>query len=61
LKAYTNWSIEEIKIDLQKRLKPKRFIHSLNVMEESLRLATLYKADIDKCVLAGLLHDNAKK
>lgn len=60
MKSYTNWSIDEIKIDLEKRLKRKRYKHSLNVMEESLRLATLYNADKAKCVLAGLLHDNAK-
>lgn len=60
MKEYTNWSIDEIKKDLENRLKPNRFIHSLNVMDESLRIANLYNVDKDKCILAGLLHDNAK-
>lgn len=45
---------------LKKALPEKRFIHSLGVAEEALRLAVLYGADTGKAYTAGLLHDCAK-
>lgn len=51
---------EEIIEDLRSVLPPKRFIHSLGVAEEAVRLAEKFGADKDKARLAGLLHDCAK-
>jgi len=45
---------------LRKNLTSKRLIHSLNTMRESVRLAKMFNADIDKCAIAGILHDCAK-
>lgn len=53
-------SIDEIKAMLEENLTPKRFIHSLNVMNTAMDLATRYGTDIDKCAVAGLLHDCAR-
>lgn len=44
--------------ELKARLpKKSRYRHSLGVAEESVRLAKLYRADVRKARLAGLLHD----
>lgn len=52
---------EEMMIeDLRSVLPPKRFIHSLGVAEEAVRLAEKFGADKDRARLAGLLHDCAK-
>lgn len=51
----------EIYEDLKRLLSAKRFTHSVSVMEESVRLAKLFGADLEKCRLAGLLHDCAKE
>lgn len=51
---------EAITEDLRSVLPPKRFIHSLGVAEEAVRLADKYGADTAKAHLAGLLHDCAK-
>ena len=45
---------------LDQRLKPQRFVHSLQVALEAERLADMYGADRDKAYLAGLLHDITK-
>lgn len=45
---------------LETMLTPKRFKHSLGVMETAKRLAVKYGADEKKAELAGLLHDCAK-
>jgi len=52
--------IDILQKDLQSRLKPSRYQHCLRVMEESVRLAHLFGADLEKCRIAGLLHDCAK-
>ena len=51
---------EQIVDILRRRLKPKRFAHSLAVAEEAQRLAKLYGADPAKAKTAGLLHDIMK-
>ncbi|MBP1587571.1 MAG: nicotinate-nucleotide adenylyltransferase [Clostridia bacterium] len=51
---------EFIRADLERILKPERFVHSLGVAEEAERLAVRFGADPDKARLAGLLHDCAK-
>ena len=45
---------------LKTRLKPKRFVHSLCVMEEAVVLAKQLGTDCEKAKLAGLLHDITK-
>ena len=46
---------------LKERLSEKRYIHSLAVRDEAVKLAKKYKANIDKCYVAGLLHDVCKE
>ncbi len=45
---------------LKERLTPKRFLHSLNVMERAVELAKIHGADPKKAELAGLIHDIEK-
>lgn len=45
---------------LRQRLKPKRFEHSLGVMETAAKLAEYYACDVEKARLTGLLHDVTK-
>ncbi len=51
---------EKYKEVLKIRLNEKRFFHSLCVAEEAERLAIKYCGNIEKCYLAGLLHDITK-
>ncbi len=51
---------EQITAILRRRLKPKRFEHSLAVAEEAVRLAVRYGVDPQKARTAGLLHDIMK-
>lgn len=46
---------------LKKGLSEKRFIHSLNVADESLKLAILNGVDPDRAYFAGLMHDCCKE
>lgn len=46
---------------LRERLSKKRFQHSMNVAEESFKLAERYGADKQRCYLAGMLHDIMKE
>ena len=55
-----NISYDEIKKILEKRLNDKRYYHSLCVADEAKRLAEKYGGDIEKCYLAGLIHDITK-
>ena len=45
---------------LKSRLNEKRYHHSLCVADEAKKLALKYGGDIEKCYLAGLLHDVTK-
>lgn len=51
---------DEYKELLKSRLTPKRYIHSLAVADEAVRLAEKYGADREKAYVAGLLHDICK-
>lgn len=51
---------EDIKDKLEYVLSPRRFIHSLNVMNTSIELAQRYGVDREKAAVAGLLHDCAR-
>ena len=46
---------------LRNRLSKKRFVHSMNVADESYRLSFIYGENPDKAYLAGLLHDICKE
>jgi|APHig6443717817_1056837.scaffolds.fasta_scaffold00313_24 predicted HD superfamily hydrolase involved in NAD metabolism len=59
--VYKLLNIEDIKTLLKNRLSKKRFIHSLNVADECVKLAAVYKEDISKAYLAGLIHDICKE
>ncbi len=52
--------IKQFKKQLKKELKPKRFEHSINVMNTAVELAERFDIDIQKAEIAGLLHDCAK-
>ncbi len=53
-------TLEEIRIRLESVLNPKRFKHSINVMNEAVELAGVYGENTEKAALAGLLHDCAR-
>jgi predicted HD superfamily hydrolase involved in NAD metabolism len=50
----------EIREKLEKKLTKKRFEHSLGVEYIAGALAMVYGADVNKALMAGLLHDCAK-
>ncbi|MBO6179015.1 MAG: bis(5'-nucleosyl)-tetraphosphatase (symmetrical) YqeK [Selenomonadaceae bacterium] len=52
---------EEMKNELQKRLKESRFIHSLGVADTAVKLSKKFGADEKKAYIAGLLHDAARE
>jgi len=52
--------INAIKKKLKESLSEARYIHSINVMEEAVKLAVHYNADAEKARIAGILHDCAK-
>lgn len=53
-----NWT--DIEADLKKILTPKRFNHTMNVVEAADKLAHTFGCDPDQAKLAALLHDCAK-
>jgi nicotinate-nucleotide adenylyltransferase len=54
-------SFDAVKAILQKRLSPKRFVHTLGVLKEAVKLARHYGASVEKARWAALLHDCAKE
>lgn len=52
--------IEKIKKKLRHHLDKARYEHTLGVMYTAAALAMVYRTDINKALLAGLLHDCAK-
>lgn len=50
----------EIDDYLKHVLKPRRYIHSLGVVDTAGELASIYGADVKKARFAGLVHDIAK-
>lgn len=52
--------IEKIKKKLRHHLDKDRYEHTLGVMYTAAALAMVYRTDINKALLAGLLHDCAK-
>lgn len=53
--------LEKLREEVSKRVKEKRYIHILGVEEKAAELAEKYGADIEKCRIAGILHDIAKE
>lgn len=54
-------SIEDVKQELEKMLSPKRYEHSIGVMEKAIELAEIYGEDEEKAAYAALTHDIAKE
>lgn len=54
------FKIEKLKKKLRRHLDKERYEHTLGVMYTSAALAMAYRIDIEKALLAGLLHDCAK-
>ncbi len=54
-------TIDEIRRELQRRLKKNRFAHSIGVANTAVKLAKRFGADIQKAYVAGLLHDCARE
>jgi len=52
--------LAEVKMALQKRLKPGRYAHTMGVAETAERLAPRFGVGPKRAYLAGLLHDCAK-
>jgi len=53
--------LDKITAWLKGRLSPRRFTHTMNVANESLRLAQHYGLNGDEAYIAGLLHDCCKE
>ncbi|MDO5149627.1 MAG: bis(5'-nucleosyl)-tetraphosphatase (symmetrical) YqeK [Oscillospiraceae bacterium] len=51
---------QEMKEKLKEKLSPKRFEHSIGVEYTAGTMAFIYDIDVDKAMIAGLLHDCAK-
>lgn len=54
------YSIDELKKILNRRVSPKRYIHSIGVYETAVKLAGIYGVSQEKAGVSGLLHDYAK-
>ncbi len=52
--------LKQIRENLRKVLKESRYLHSIGVEEVACDLALIYGCDVQKALLAGLLHDCAK-
>ncbi len=52
--------IRDLKKELKKNMDESRYEHTLGVMYTSAALAMRYECDLDKALLAGLMHDCAK-
>ncbi|MDP4153860.1 MAG: nicotinate (nicotinamide) nucleotide adenylyltransferase [Bacillota bacterium] len=59
--ADKNVYLPELEVMLSEVLSRKRFLHSVSVRDESIKLARIYNVDIAKAALAGLLHDITKE
>ncbi len=54
-------TVDEMRKELQKRLKKSRFAHSIGVANTAKELAKKFAADEGKAYIAGLLHDCARE
>lgn len=53
-------TIDEMKIKLEGVLTPRRYMHSINVMNTAVKLAEKYGESCEEAGVAGLLHDCAR-
>ena len=53
--------IDEMRRELQRRLKKSRFAHSIGVANTAVKLAKRFGVDETKAYIAGLLHDCARE
>ena len=53
-------TVEQVKMRMERMLKPDRLAHSYGVAEEARRLAGRYGADPQQAYYAGLCHDMQK-
>lgn len=53
--------IKQLSAFLKPRMSKKRYIHSVNVAYEAIKLARRYGVDEDRAFVAGYLHDCAKE
>ncbi len=54
-------TIDEMRHELQRRLKKNRFAHSIGVANTAVKLAKKFGVDEEKAYVAGLLHDCARE
>lgn len=54
-------NLKKLQNKLSVQLTPKRFKHSLGVMELAVKLASIYNITTESASLAGLLHDVARE
>lgn len=54
-------TIDEMRRELQRRLKKSRFAHSIGVANTAVALAKRFGVDVDRAYTAGLLHDCARE
>lgn len=57
----TALNLEYYKGIIKERMGEKRYIHSVNVAKVAKHLAEKYGADVEKAVIAGILHDVTKE
>lgn len=57
----SSMSTDEMRRELQKRLKKERFAHSIGVANTAVKLAKKFGVDEEKAYIAGLLHDCARE
>ena len=55
------YDFNQLKEIVKSKMSSKRFTHTLGVVEMAVKLADIYKADVEKCKLAALLHDICKE
>ncbi|MBQ7476491.1 MAG: bis(5'-nucleosyl)-tetraphosphatase (symmetrical) YqeK [Selenomonadaceae bacterium] len=54
-------TVDEMRRELQRRLKKERFAHSVGVANTAVKLAKKFGVDETKAYVAGLLHDCARE
>ncbi len=59
-KTPVKYDYNAIEKELKKQLKPSRYTHTLGVCYTACALAMRWGVSVDKCRIAGLLHDCAK-
>ena len=56
----SQYNIDKMKTELKKNLDKDRYEHTIGVMYTAAALAMRYKENVEKALVAGLLHDCAK-